>query len=114
MAPHHRLIMLNFSIEKMDIFQSYFFGKVTFRGDVYKFNLQAERRGKVLRLPFGIVPKKSRMVVRLSGPGDLFVEDILHYKGESEWLEIDSSIITFYMADHQDQLDTVEIMDGRS
>lgn len=106
--------MLYFSIKKMDIFQSYFFGEVTFREDSYKFNLQAERRGKVLRLPFGIVPKKDRMVVRLSGPDEIFVEDVLHYKGESEWLEIDSSVITFFVADHQDRFDAVEIMDSSS
>lgn len=106
--------MLYFGISRLDIFQSYFFGEVTFRGDAYKFNLQAERRGKVLRLPFGIKPKKSRMVVRVSGPGEIFVEDVLHYKGESEWLELDSNIITFFVADHQDRFDAVEIMDGSS
>jgi hypothetical protein len=48
--------------------------------------------------------------VRASGPGGLFVEDYLPFKGESEWLEIDSNQITYFIADHQDQLDTIEIM----
>ncbi len=104
--------MLYFKIVKLDIFQSYFFGDVEFRADPYKINIQAQRRGKVLRLPFGIVPKKSKVVVRLSGPDDLFVEDYLPYKGESEWVEIDSDEITFFVADHQDRFDSLEIMDG--
>jgi hypothetical protein len=87
--------MLNFKITKLDINQSYFFGEVEFRSDKYKVNIQNERRGKV---------------VRMTGPGDLFVEDYLPYKGESEWLEIDSNEITYFFADHQDQLDTIEIM----
>ena len=103
--------MLNFKIIKLDINQSYFFGKVEFRSDEYKVNIQNERRGKVLRLPFEIESKSEKIIVRVSGPhGDLFVEDYLPYKGESEWLEIDSNEIAFYLADHQDQLDTIEIM----
>lgn len=104
--------MLYFKIAKLDIFQSYFFGEVEFRADRYKINIQAQRRGKVLRLPFGIVPKKNRVIVRMSGPDDIFVEDYLSYKGESEWVEIDSDEITFFVADHQDRFDALEIMDG--
>ena len=102
--------MLNFKIKKLDIFQSYFFGQVEFREDPYKANIQNQRRGKVLKLPFEINPKRENVLVRFSGPGDLFVEDYLPYKGESEWLEIDSDEITYFLADHQDQLDTIEIV----
>ena len=103
--------MLEFKIIKLNINQSYFFGEVEFRTDKYKVNIQNERRGKVLRLPFQIESKSEKFIVRVSGPqGVLFVEDYLPYKGESEWLEIDSNEIAFYLADHQDQLDTIEIM----
>ena len=104
--------MLYFKIVMLDIFQSYFFGEVEFRADRYKINIQAQRRGKVLRLPFGITPKKNKVIVRMSGPDDIFVEDYLPYKGESEWVEIDSDEITFFVADHQDRFDALEIMDG--
>ena len=102
--------MLNFKIIKLNINQSYFFGKVEFRSDEYKVNIQNERRGKVLRLPFEIDSKSEKIIVRASGPGGLFVEDYLPFKGESEWLEIDSNEITYFLADHQDKLDTIEIM----
>lgn len=104
--------MLDFKIIKIDIFQSYFFGEVEFRSDKYKVNIQNQKRGKVLKLPFGIIPKKDKVIVRLTGPEDIFVEDYLPYKGESEWVEIDSDEITYFMADHQDQFDTLEIMDS--
>ena len=68
-------------------------------------------RGKILKLPFGFVPKKERMIVRFTGQDDLFVEDYMAYGGESEWLEINSDEITYFLADRQDQFDTLEIMD---
>ena len=103
--------MLAFKIEKLDIFQSYFFGKVEFRNDHYKVNIQNQKRGKVLKLPFPINSKKEQFIIRFTGPNNLFVEDFLPYCGESEWLEIDSDAITYFLADHQDQLDTIEITD---
>ncbi len=104
--------MLSFKIHKLDISQSYFFGKVEFRNDQFKVNIQNQKRGKVLKLPFEINSKKTKFIVRFTGPEDLFVEDFLPYCGESEWLEIDSDAITYFIADHQDQLDTIEIMDN--
>ena len=102
--------MLSFNITKLDIFQSYFFGEIDFCSDKYKINIQNERRGKVLKLPFEIKPKSEKIIVRMTGPEDLFVEDYIPYKGVSEWLEIDSDEITYFLADHQDQLDIIEIM----
>ncbi len=102
--------MINFKITKLDIFQSYFSGEVEFKSNKYKMNIQNQRRGKVLKLPFEIKPKSEKIVVRVSGKNNLFMEDYLPYKGESEWLEIDSDEITYFLADHQDQCDTIEII----
>ena len=98
-----------FKIEKLDIFESYFKGKVRIRKDEFTINIQNERRGKVLRLPF-LLNTQKRVLVRCSGPG-VSVEDFVEYRGESEWVEIDSDQITFYIADHQDQFDTIEIIE---
>ncbi len=102
--------MLSFKIIKLDIFQSYFFGETEFRSDKYKVNIQNQRRGKVLKLPFEIKPKNKKISVRILGEENLFIEDYLPYKGESEWLEIDSDEITYFLADHQDQCNTIEII----
>ena len=102
-----------FKIDHLNIHESYFKGKVEFRGDEYTINIQDERRGKVLKLPFAL-EKKKKVLVRFSGPGDVAVEDFLPFCGESEWVEIDSDVITFYVADHQDQFDTLEIIDDFS
>jgi hypothetical protein len=105
-------MILSFKILNLDINQSYFFGRVKYDKEEYKINIQNERRGKILKLPFGFLPKKERIVVRFTGISDIFVEDYLSYHGESEWVEIDSDEITYFIADHQDQFDTIEIMDN--
>ena len=102
--------MISFNITKLNIFQSYFFGEVEFHSDKYKVNIQNERRGKVLKLPFNINLKSEKVIVRITCSGGLFAEDCLPYKGESEWLEIDSDEITYFIADHQDQCGIIEIM----
>ena len=103
--------MISFKIKKLNIYQSYFLGVVERDGQEYTINIQNKRRAKVLKLPFGIIPKKSKNLVRLTGKQDVFVEDYITYCGESEWIEIDSDEITYFLADHQDMCDIIEIID---
>ena len=63
------------------------------------------------KTPIWFCPKKRTNDSSIYWPRCLFVEDYLAYGGESEWLEIDSDEITYFLADHQDQFDTLEIMD---
>ena len=108
-----------FQIQYLGIRECYFKGRVRFEKDEFTLghcdhneftiNIQDERKGKVLRLPFPLNTQK-RVLVRCSGPG-VSVEDFIEYRGESEWVEIDSTPITFYIADHQDQFDTLEIIE---
>jgi hypothetical protein len=100
---------IKIKIIHFNIFESYFKGKAEHKDNEYTINIQNERRGKVIRLPFE-VPNKKCFLVRLSGPSGVSVEDYLPFKGESEWIELDSTPITFYMADHQDQFDSLEIL----
>ena len=100
-----------FKIDHLNINESYFKGKVEFRDDDYIINIQDERRGKVLKLPLQL-KKKQKVLVRFSGPNNIAVEDLLPFEGESEWVEVDSTPITFFIADHQDKFDTLEIIDN--
>ena len=103
-----------FTISKLDIRESFFLGKVQLEDYEYTLNIQTIRRDKVLKLPFGMSLKNQRALVRMSGPNGVVIEDLLPYKGESEWVEVDSDLITFYAADHQDQFDKLEIIDDFS
>ena len=101
--------ILRIKIKYLNIYESYFKGKAEFEGKEYTINIQDERRGKVIRFPFELTNKK-RLSVRMSGKEGVFVEDNLPFKGVSEWIELDSTPITFYIADHQDQFDSLEIL----
>ena len=101
--------IIGIKIKKLDINESYFFGIAEFEGEEYKINIQGEWKEKLLKLPFKIA-KKEQVLVRLTGVNDTVIEDTLMYRGNSEWIEIDSTDILHYIADHQDQLDTLEIV----
>jgi hypothetical protein len=61
-----------------------FFGEIEFRSDKHKINIQNQKRGKILKLPFEIKPKNEKIISRILEKGDLFIEDYPPYKGESE------------------------------
>ena len=103
--------MLSFKITKLDIFQSYFFGETEFRSDKYKVNIQNQRRGKVLKLPFEIKPKNEKIMLLEYQEKEICLWRIIfHTKENQNGLEIDSDEITYFLADHQDQCDIIEIM----
>ena len=102
------LTPLKIKIKKLDISESYFLGKVEFEGEEYKINIQGEWREKLLKLPFKLGNQK-KVLVRLSGPNGVTIEDYLMYRGQSDWVEIDSQDILHFTADNQDKLDTLEV-----
>lgn len=102
--------MLSFKISRLNTFQSYLFGNIVHHGTEYLLNIQAQRRSKVLKLSFGMVPVRPKVIVRLTGPDDGVVEDCLPYYGESERLEVDSDEITYCLAGRQDRF-VLEVVD---
>lgn len=96
-------------IIRLDIAQSYFKGRAVLDGQECTINIQGHWQDRILRLP-RYRPEKDRTLVRFTGKNETYVEDYLEYRGESEWIEIDSDTILHYIADHQDQLDTLEIV----
>ena len=100
--------MLKIKIKKLDIAESYFKGRAEVNGEEYTINVQGHWADKLIKLPF-LIPTEDKVLIRLSGPGDAYIEDIVYFKGVSEWIEIDSQDILHYIADHQDQFDTLEV-----
>ncbi len=97
-------------IKKLDIFPNHFFGIAEINKEEYKINIQGQSmlREKLIKLPTSF--KDEKALLRLSGKNNVFFEDIVTYKGESEWIEIDSDGVLYYLADHQDQIDTIDIL----
>ena len=100
--------MLHIKIKKLDIAESYFKGKAELNGQEHTINVQGHWIDKLIKLPF-LIPTRDKVLIRLSGPGDTYVEDTVHFKGVSEWIEIDSQDILHYVSDHQDEFDTLDV-----
>ena len=100
---------LSIKIKRIDMFPNHFFGTVEINGNEYKINIQGQSvlRKQLIKLPVKIHDEKA--LLKLTGNGFLF-EDIVNYVGESEWVEIDSDRILYYLADHQDQVDTIDVL----
>ncbi|MDH3488767.1 MAG: hypothetical protein OEL82_12135 [Nitrosopumilus sp.] len=98
-------------IKRLDMFPNHFFGIAEINLEEYKINIQGQSmlREQLIKLPIQFRDEKA--LLRLSGiDDDAFFEDIVNYKGESEWIEIDSDRILYYLADHQGQIDTIDIL----
>jgi hypothetical protein len=98
------------NIKKLDMFPNHFFGIAEINKQDYKINIQGQSvlRQKLIKLPIKF--KDEKALLRLSGINDTLFEDIVNYKGESEWIEIDSDGILYYLANHQDQINTIDIL----
>ena len=101
---------LSIKIKRLDMFPNHFFGIAEINTEDYKINIQGQSmfREKLIKLPIKFEDEKA--LLRLTGINDAFFEDIVNYKGESEWIEIDSDGILYYLADHQDRINTIDII----
>ncbi len=81
---------MSINIKKLDMFPNHFFGIAEINKEEYKINIQGQSilRQKLIKLPIKI--KDEKALLRLTGINDTLFEDIVNYKGESEWIEIDS------------------------
>ena len=51
----------------------------------------------------------NEILVRVSGPSGVYVEDHVKFKGESKWIVIDSDALFSEIANNQNKFDTMEI-----
>ena len=103
--------IMSIKIKRLDMFPNHFFGIAEINKEDYKINIQGQSvlREQLIKLPIQFRDEKA--LLRLSSiDDDAFFEDIVNYKGESEWVEIDSDRILYYLADHQDQIDTIDVL----
>ena len=102
---------LSIRIKRLDMFPNHFFGIAEINNEDYKINVQGQSvlKEQLIKLPIPFRDEKA--LLRLSAVnGNAFFEDIVNYKGESEWVEIDSDRILYFLADHQDQIDTIDVL----
>jgi len=101
---------LSIKIKRLDMFPNHFFGIAEINREDYKINIQGQSifRKNLIKLPIKFQDEKA--LLRLSGINGSYFEDIVNYKGKSEWIEIDSDRILYYLAEHQYQINTIDVL----
>ncbi|MCH8833025.1 MAG: hypothetical protein IIA81_01885 [Thaumarchaeota archaeon] len=101
---------LSIKIKRLDMFPNYFFGIAEINGEDYKINIQGQSVFTKNSIKLPIKFKDEKALLRLSGINGSYFEDIVNYEGKSEWIEIGSDRILFYLADHQDQINIIDVL----
>ena len=97
-------------IKYLNANENRFQGKAVFHEKDYPINIHAENNEKIIKVPFPVIGiTDDNILVRVSGPSGVYVEDHVNFKGQSKWIEIDSDIIFFEIANSQHKFDTMEI-----
>ena len=87
-----------------------FQGKAVFHEKEHPIKIHAENNEKIIKVPFPVIGiTDDEILVRVSGPSGVYVQDRVKFKGESKWVEIDSDIIFLEISNKQHKLDTMEI-----
>ena len=85
-------------------------GKATFHEKEYPININTQSNESTIKVPFPVMGITDDVIlVRVSGPSGVYAQDHLKFEGKSEWIEINSKLISFEIADNQNKFDTIEI-----
>ena len=78
-------LKVKFLNENEDSFQ----GKAIFHEKEYTINIHAQTNEKIIKVPFPVMGvTDDEILVRVSGPSGVYVQDHVKFKGESKWIEI--------------------------
>ena len=88
----------------------FFEGTTEFHNNNYKINIKAQDDKKILKIPFSVIGITAKeMLVRISGPSGVYVQDHMLIVEQAELIEIKSDSIFYEMTNDQEKYDTLEI-----
>ena len=101
---------LKLKIKYLNAIEDSFSGKAVFHDKNHTINIHGQSNGKIIKVPFSIIGvKDDEILVRVSGPSGVYVQDHLKFNGESKLIEIDSDTLFSEIASNQNKYDTMEI-----
>ena len=103
-------IPLKLRVKYLNLNKDHFEGKALFHEKEYNIDIHAEVDKKKIKVPFpvmGITDEK--ILVRVSGPSGVYVQDHVQFNGQSECIEIESDTVFYEVSNNQDKFDTMEI-----
>ena len=82
-----------------------FQGETIFHGKKYSIKIHSTIQEKIIKFPFSVIGvTEDKILVRISGPSGIYVEDHMIFKGESKRIEIESDIMYDEISNNQDKL----------
>ena len=90
--------------------EEHFEGMTEFHKKEYLLDIRAQNEEKFIRIPFSVIGITDKQIlVRISGPSGVYVEDHITLKEQSELIEINSDSMYYEIANDQEKYDTLEI-----
>ena len=103
-------IPFKLKMKYLNLNEDHFEGKALFHEKEYQVNIHAEVDKKTIKVPFPVMGiTDEQILVRVSGPSGVYVQDHIQFGGGSEWIEIESDSIFYEIANNQGKFDTIEI-----
>ena len=97
-------------VNYLNLNKDHFEGKAIFHDREYNIDIHAQNDKKTIKVPFPVMGiTDNDILVRVSGPSGVYVQDYVKFNGEAEWIEIESDSIFNEIVNNQGKFDTVEI-----
>ena len=97
-------------VKYLNLNKDHFEGKATFHEKEYQVNIHAEENEKTIKVPFPVMGvTDDEILVRVSGPSGVYIQDYIKFHGKSEWIEVESDSIFYEVSNNQGKFDTIEI-----
>ena len=103
-------VPLKLKVKYLNLNKEHFEGKAIFHEKEYNIDIHTQVDKKKIKVPFPVIGvTDEEILVRISGPSGIYVEDHVSFKGQSERIEIESDMILFEILNNQGKFDTIEI-----
>ena len=100
----------NVKIKYLNEHENSFQGKVVFHEKEYSIIIRPQENEKIIKVSFPVMGvTDNQILVRVSGPSGVYVQDHVKFKGKGKFIEIFSDIIFYEIVNNQKKLDTLEI-----
>tara|TARA_B110000014_G_C19622848_1_gene329180 strand:+ start:140 stop:472 length:333 start_codon:yes stop_codon:yes gene_type:complete len=101
---------IKLKIKYLNARKNSFEGKAVFHDKEYFVSIHAQNHRKIIKVPFPVIGvTDEEILVRLSAPSGVYVEDYLKFNGNSNVLEIDSDTVFSEIVNNEIEFDTMEI-----
>tara|TARA_B100001750_G_scaffold57688_1_gene45601 strand:- start:1397 stop:1729 length:333 start_codon:yes stop_codon:yes gene_type:complete len=97
-------------VKYLNLNEDHFKGKALFHEKEYNIDIHAQVNKRKIKVPFPVMGvTDDEILVRISGPSGVYVQDHVQFDGQSEWIEIESDAVFYEISNNQGKFDTIEI-----